>query len=132
MSLMADPRERLMTYAGNRNGNAATERWDAMVGFAAHHVNERFEYLSLALIDYYVASRSLLIATHQETPVEKGDAEVERHIEERHRLLRLTHYRIDVFFFVARMFLDDVAAFIDRALAPNSVQCGKHSESRDR
>jgi hypothetical protein len=124
---VADPRERLQTYAENRNDNETTERWDAMVRFAAHHLSERFDHLTFALTDYLTTNHALLRISEKPGPTQKGDPEVEKRIEEERRLFRLIQYRIDIFFVVARMFLDDVATFIDRALAPNGVQCGKHS-----
>jgi hypothetical protein len=129
---MFQVRDRLNSYF--RKHEQSNVRCERMILVAVDQVGMTLDFLDIALDDYKVANREYRTEQEQfmndvrfnESGGEPRRAYTEEEIAERRRGYLRLHYRIDTFYVFAGMILDDVAALLDRALAPSAVEIGKH------
>jgi len=119
-------RDRVTDFA---HRHASDEPRDSNVQVAAAEVGQTLDYLGFAVEDVECARVEYISAKERcEAAIAAGGSDDgQERFEAQRRAYFLLQYRIDTFFFFARVLLDDVVTLIDVGCAPSGMKIGSHS-----
>ena len=123
-------RDRVTDFA---HRHASDQPRDSNVQVAAAEVGQTLDYLGFAVEDVECARVDYISAKERcEAAIAAGGSDDgQERFEAQRRAYFLLQYRIDTFFFFARVLLDDVVTLIDVGCAPSGMKIGSHSKHRE-